>query len=137
MAGGRITGPRTRDDPPVLDDWGMVTRPIITGPVPVIIIGPVVVVISQPSVSVVTTVAVAAVATTLLAANAARLGAMIYNDANTRLFVKLGAGASTANFTVRLDGQGYFELPFPVYTGIITAVRAAGPAASVQVTELT
>jgi len=125
---GPITEPAVRNTPPDPDDWALVTRPII---------GPIFVVITQPSVSVVTTVAVAAVVTTLLVANAARLGAMIFNDAGTRLFVKLGAGATTANFTVRLDGFSYFELPFPVYTGIITAIRAAGPAGSAQVTELT
>lgn len=28
MADGRITGPRTRNDPPVPDDWGTVVRPV-------------------------------------------------------------------------------------------------------------
>lgn len=135
MAGGRITGARTRDDAPVADDWGLVTRPIISGPVPIIVIGPVI--IAQPSISVVTTVAVGAASTLLLASNAARLGGMIFNDSATRLYVKLGLAATTANFTVRLDPQGYFELPFAVYTGDITAIRAAGPASAVQVTELT
>ena len=128
---GPITGPAVRNTAPDADDWALVTRPII-GALP-----PIIVIITQPTASTVTTVAVGAVSTTLLVANAARLGCMIFNDAASKLYVKLGAGASTANYTVRLDGFGYFELPFPVYTGIITAVRAAGPAASVQVTELT
>lgn len=128
---GPIAGPAVRNDAPDADDWGRVTRPIISA------LPPVAIIIPQPAVATVTTVPVAAVVVTLLAANAGRLGALVYNDSNQRLYVKLGAGASTANFTVRLDPQAYYELPFPVYTGQITAVRAAGPATSVQVTELT
>jgi hypothetical protein len=90
-----------------------------------------------PATAIVTTVPVDAVATTMLLANPARTGCMIFNDANTRLYVKLAAGPTTGSFTVRIDGHGYFELPFPVYSGIITAIRAAGPATDVQVTELT
>lgn len=128
FAGGTVAEATTRPDPPNLTDQGLVVRPI--GP-----FGPIF--FAQPTIGTVTTVAVGAIVVTLLAVNLARLGAMIFNDAGTRLFVKLGAGATTANFTVRLDGFGYFELPFPAYTGIITAIRAAGPVASVQVTELT
>ena len=130
---GPITGPAVRNDPPDPDDWALVVR-VIGG---IIVIGPVLVDQIRPAISTVTTVAVAAVATTLLVANVARQGAAIYNDDNARLFVKLGVGATTGNFTVRLDGRGFYELSFPCYTGIITAIRAAGPAGSVQVTELT
>lgn len=128
---GPITGPAVRNTPPDADDWGLVTRPILGG------LPPIVVIIPQPTTSTVTTVGVGAATVLILASNASRLGALIWNDSNARLYVKLGLGASTANFTVRLDGQAYFELPFPVYTGDITAVRAAGPVSSVQVTELT
>jgi hypothetical protein len=91
----------------------------------------------RATVGTVTTVLVGAVVTTLLVANPARTGCMIYNDSASRLYLKLAAGASLATFTVRIDSQGYYELPFPVYSGVITAIRAAGPATSVQVTELT
>ena len=130
---GSIPNAAVRDTPPDPDDYGLVVR-VIGG---IVVIGPVIVTQTQPAASTVSTVAVAAVPVLVMAANASRLGAMIFNDSNARLYLKLGLGASTANFTVRLDAQSYFELPFPVYTGDITAVRAAGPASSVQATELT
>lgn len=91
----------------------------------------------RATVGTVTTVPVAAVAVTLLLSNPARTGAMIYNDDNKALYVKLAAGPTTASFTVKIMPSGYYELPFPAYSGIITAIRAAGPAGNVQVTELT
>ncbi len=94
-------------------------------------------VLLRATVGTVSTVAVAAVVTTLLLANAARTGATIYNDGPTPLYVKLAAGATVATFTVKVMPGGTYELAFPAYSGIITAIRAAGPATSVQVTELT
>lgn len=91
---------------------------------------------TQPTISTRTSVAVALVATTLLTANAARLGAIIWNDGPTPLYVALGAGATTSSFTAKVYGQSYLELPYPAYTGAITAIRAAG-AGSARVTELT
>ncbi len=68
-----------------------------------------------------TNVTSAAVNTLILAANAGRLGATIYNDSNSRLFLKLGAVASLTSFTIRLGAQDYFEVPFQ-YTGIIDGI---------------
>ncbi len=139
---GAVAGPAVLNVPPDADEWGLVVR-LIGG---VIVVGPIIVdqgttpwIVDQerPAISVVSTVAVDALPVLLLASNPARQGAMIWNDSNQRLYVKLGLGASTGNFTVRLDGQSYYELPFPAYTGDITAVRAAGPASPVQATELT
>lgn len=74
--------------------------------------------------------------TTLLAANSNRLGATIYNNTTGTLYVAYGAGATTTNYSVALDGNGaYLEVPFN-YTGIITGYSVAGGAA-VLATEFT
>lgn len=58
---------------------------------------------------------------TLLASNAARRGATVYNDSNQDLFVKLGATASATSFMVKIDANGYLEVPFG-YTGVIDGI---------------
>lgn len=74
---------------------------------------------------------------TILASNAARIGAFIYNDSTlNNLFVKLGTTASATSFTVLIPSQGYFELPTPIYTGIITGIWVAATG-SARVTETT
>ena len=75
------------------------------------------------------TVAGSATVVTLIASNANRLGGTVYNDSSAILYVKLGATASTTDFTVTLSPLtssigGYFEVPF-AYTGIITGVWAS------------
>lgn len=71
-------------------------------------------------------VAASVTTVTVLAANAARLGAMVFNDsAAASLYLKMGASASTTSFTVLIAAGGYYELPQPVYTGNLTAVWSA------------
>ena len=76
------------------------------------------------AVSDVNRVAVSVVNVTLLAAKAARLGATIFNNSTSTLFLKLGAtaniGAGTESFTVSLNDGDYYEVPFG-YTAIRTA----------------
>jgi hypothetical protein len=62
---------------------------------------------------------------TLLAANTARRSASIYNDSNQVLYVKFGATASTTSHKVQIGPKGYYEMPLPVYTGIIDGIWAA------------
>lgn len=88
------------------------------------------------STTAVTSVASALVSTTLLAANPARLGATIYNDSNARLFLKLGATASTTSFTVRLGPQDYYEVPFH-YVGVIDGIWSPVASRFARVTEFT
>ena len=88
------------------------------------------------STSAVTSVAGSLANVTLLAANTARLGATIYNDSNARLFVKLGAVASTTSFTVRLNSQDYYEVPFN-YVGIIDGIWTPVVSGAARITELT
>jgi hypothetical protein len=93
--------------------------------------------IAQPATSTVTSVAVDDTVDTILASNANRLGAILWNDGPNNAFAKLGAAATTASFTVRLANKSEWEIPFPVYTGIITGICAATQTATVLATELT
>jgi hypothetical protein len=91
---------------------------------------------TKPTTSTTSSVASSVTVVTLLAANTSRLGALIYNDGKKKLHIKLGAGATLTDFTVQLDRDDVYELPFPVYTGIITGIWdvADGDA---RITELT
>jgi hypothetical protein len=73
---------------------------------------------------------------TLLAANAARKGAIIINDSNSRLYVKYGATASLTSHAARLEAHDYLEVPFG-YTGIIDGIWAPNVSGSARVTEVT
>jgi hypothetical protein len=106
--------------------FGLVVR--IAGTVPVTF--------TAPTVGTTTSVALSVVVATVLASNAARLGAIIWNDGAANAFIRLAAGATTALFTVRLANKSEWELPFPVYTGIITGITSAATA-TVLATELT
>lgn len=90
---------------------------------------------AQPATGTITSVNVAVATTTILAANANRMGAILYNQ-DGMTFVALAAGATSANYTVRLTANSYYEVPFPVYTGIITGSASAGTN-TVLATELT
>lgn len=76
-----------------------------------------------------------AASVTLLASNANRLGGTIYNDSNKRLYVKLGASASSTSFTQILFGQGYYEIPAN-YSGVVDGVWESANGFA-RVTELT
>lgn len=92
----------------------------------------------------VATVATSNVVATLQAANANRLGIVISNPATgnittQRLFVKMGAGATTTDWSFFLNPGDVWTEPDGgvVYTGIYTAIlNSAGPR-DIQVTELT
>jgi hypothetical protein len=68
-----------------------------------------------------TSVAASTSSATILAGNSARTMASIYNDSTATLYVRMSASAaSSANFTVKIPPGGYFEFPFPVYSGAVT-----------------
>lgn len=71
---------------------------------------------------------------TLAASNTDRKGLYIFNDSGVTVYVKLGTTASSTSFTVKMSDQDYYELPSPIYTGIVTVLGASG---SVRVTEVT
>lgn len=82
-----------------------------------------------------TNVSASATSVTVLASNAARRGATIYNDSTEILYLKFGATASATSFTIKMQPDTYYEVPF-VYTGVIDGIwnSASG---SARVTELT
>ena len=78
---------------------------------------------AQPTTATVTSVPGSVTSVTLLASNTNRRQAMIHNDSTTSvLFVKFGAGAAATSFTTRLPAGSFFELPWPIYTGLISGV---------------
>lgn len=66
---------------------------------------------------------------TLIASNTARLGATVFNDSTSAMYVNLGSSASTSAFVVKLASMSYWEVPFG-YTGAINGIwdTAAGAA---------
>lgn len=89
----------------------------------------------------VTSVAASISAVTLFAAQDAirqgnALNRMIYNDSTATLYVKYGASASAADCTVQVPAGGYYELPAPVYDGLVTGVWASANGAA-RCTEVT
>lgn len=74
---------------------------------------------------------------TLLSANAARGGATFFLDGNRIAYIRLGTGADTNNFSVRLTNNGYWELPYQ-YSGAVTVSFNSGSAtARLYVTDIT
>jgi hypothetical protein len=83
-----------------------------------------------------TNVAAAITTNTLLAANPARLGATIWNDSTSVLYVRLSTfGASATTATVKMPADSYYEVPFG-YTGAIQGIWVSATG-SARVTELT
>lgn len=74
---------------------------------------------------------------TLRAANSSRLAMSIFNNSNVDLYVLHGAGATTSNFRVVLGPSAYYELPAPIYVGIVTGIWGAGATGTALVTEST
>ena len=72
---------------------------------------------------------------TLQAANTARRGLLVFNESTAVLYVKYGATASVTSYTVRIGAGGYWEMPNPVYTGIVDGIWASANGAA-MVTEL-
>lgn len=84
-----------------------------------------------------TQVASAASSTTILAANASRRSAIIVNTDPNTLRIKYGATASATSFTAVIPSGGYWEMPEPIYAGIIDGIWDVDGAGVAQVTELT
>lgn len=68
-------------------------------------------------------------------ANANRLGATIYNDAGTTVFIKLGTAATTSVYTVAMVDDSYYEVPYG-WKGVVAGISASN-AGRINVTELT
>jgi len=81
-------------------------------------------------------VASSATNVTLRAANTARLGLLMYNDSTSSCYLKYGATASATSFTVFLGPGAYWEMPMPIYTGIVDGIWVSANG-NMRVTELT
>lgn len=62
--------------------------------------------------------------------------ATVYNDSTKNMFLKLGDGANTGSWDVRMPPNAYFELPYPAFTGPLTAFWASGSVGQARVLEL-
>lgn len=89
------------------------------------------------STSAVTSVVSAATSTSILASNVNRRMAIMVNDSDKNVYVKLGATASTTSFSYKLAPGQTLELSMPVYTGAIDAIWETSPTGSMRVTEIT
>lgn len=74
---------------------------------------------------------------TVVASNASRIGLMLFNDTDGSLFLKYGSGSSSSSFTVKVAAGGYWEMPQPIFTGILTGTGTGGSTGATRVTELT
>jgi len=74
---------------------------------------------------------------TLLSSLATRLGAIIHNDSTSRLLIKYGSTASATSYTYPLAAGAIWEMPEPIYTGIITGIWDADAGGNARITELT
>lgn len=87
---------------------------------------------------------------TLAAAKPTRRSLTIYNDATTSLYLKLGATATTDDYTVKILAGAYYELPAIVdhittptshhittcYQGVLTGLWITTATGSARVTEV-
>jgi len=76
---------------------------------------------AKPSVNTTSSVAGSTSNVILLPSNGTRLGATIYNDSSALMYIKLGAPASTTDFTIKMFPLSYYEVPYG-YTGEIDAI---------------
>lgn len=90
----------------------------------------------RPDSSTVVSVNASNTTVTILAANALRKSASFYNDSTSDAFLKLGATASTSDFTVKIPSNSFYELIVPCYTGVVDCIWTTATG-SMKVTELT
>lgn len=89
-----------------------------------------------PASSSLTNVSAATSSTTLLSANAARKQAMVMNDSTANLYLGLTSSAvSVTSYTVKVAAGGFYEVPWPVWTGQVTGIWDAA-AGTARITEL-
>tara|TARA_R110000868_G_scaffold148399_7_gene370319 strand:- start:70 stop:1002 length:933 start_codon:yes stop_codon:yes gene_type:complete len=69
-----------------------------------------------------TNVTSSATTATILASNSNRRMATIYNDSTSALYLKYGATASATSYTIKMEAGAYYELPTPVYTGVLDGI---------------
>ena len=62
---------------------------------------------------------------TLFATTSSRVGVCIWNDSASRLYAKIGQGASTTLFSFKIAPYGYWEMPMNGWGGAISGIWEA------------
>lgn len=89
--------------------------------------------VAAPSLSVLASLATSAQA---LALNGTRRGLICINTDANAVYLKYGTTASLTDFSILISGNGgYWEMPWPIYTGRIDAIWAADGSGSLYMTE--
>lgn len=70
----------------------------------------------------------------VLPSNPNRNGLIVYNNSNASCFLAFAASSSTGLFSELLDPGSTYEMPEPIYTGVISAIWTAANG-QLQVTE--
>jgi hypothetical protein len=84
----------------------------------------------------VTSVAQSATSVTIVASSPTRRAVIIYNSANKNLYLRFGSSAATtADFSVILSSNAYYEVP-GYYTGQLTGIWSSAGSGAAQVTSL-
>lgn len=82
------------------------------------------------------TLASSGTSATLLAQNTSRKGLIVQNIDDGDLCLKYGATATGSDFTVKITSGGYWEMPYPIYTGRIDAIWTSPGSGNAHYTEL-
>lgn len=72
-----------------------------------------------------TSVASSASSVTLWASNPQARGRMATNDSTAILYLAFGPTATTSAYTVQIPASGYYELPGPLFTGVVSGIWAS------------
>jgi len=136
------------DRNPRFDEIGLIVRPIFAGSDPGVLtvqlasgslsIGNISGSFTQPQPNIGNLTAIPAAPTPVIitSGNLSRMGLTIFNDSSQPLCLRLGSSVTTSMFTVKLVPQDYYELPGPIYTGVVTGVWTASGSGNALSTEL-
>lgn len=72
--------------------------------------------------AVLSSVAASASSVTLFASNSAAKGRFLTNDSSSSLYLAYASTATTSAYTVLIPANGYWEMPQPVFTGIVSGI---------------
>jgi hypothetical protein len=70
------------------------------------------------------------------AAGAQREGMIVHNDSTSILYLKYGTAATTTSYTYKIPSDATWEMPQPIYQGIIHGIWSADASGSARITEL-
>jgi len=138
-----------QNNPSVLQVLATVTNPVtfssvsgtvgasVIGTVPVTQSGTIIVSVvgAMAGISSVYLVASSVTSVSVMSLNTNRKGGTIFNRSGTTNYIKLGTAATTSVYTVAMDDQDYYELPYG-WTGVVAAISAS-TAGVLTVTEFT